>query len=108
MFRSMTDDDLDDMAAMLGNPEIMTFYPRPKSVEEAQAWINWNKANYAEHRYGLWIIETSHPTPTSRPAALASRKRHNRNDTVSTIRGQGPSAGYPVMSCAWCDSMHAR
>ena len=59
VFRNMTDDDLDDMAAMLRDPEIMTFYPRPKSVEEAQAWIEWNKANYAEHGYGLWIIETT-------------------------------------------------
>jgi hypothetical protein len=27
-----------------------------------------------------------------RPRPLPSRKRHNRNDTVSTIQGQGPSA----------------
>jgi RimJ/RimL family protein N-acetyltransferase len=59
VFRNMTDDDLDDMAAMLGDPEVMTFYPRPKSITEAQAWIEWNKANYTEHGYGLWIIETT-------------------------------------------------
>jgi RimJ/RimL family protein N-acetyltransferase len=58
-FRNMTGDDLDDMAGMLGDPEVMTFYPRPKSVEEAQAWIEWNQGNYEEHGYGLWIIETT-------------------------------------------------
>ena len=59
VFRNMTDDDLDDMAGMLGDPEVMTFYPRPKSITEAQAWIDWNKANYTEHGYGLWIVETT-------------------------------------------------
>lgn len=54
----MTDEDLDEMAAMLADPGVMEFYPRPRSREEALAWINWNKSNYAEHSFGLWIIET--------------------------------------------------
>jgi len=54
----MTDDDLEDMAAMLADPDVMEYYPRPKSRGEAQAWIDWNKSNYAQHGYGLWIIET--------------------------------------------------
>jgi RimJ/RimL family protein N-acetyltransferase len=57
-FRNMTDDDLIVMADMLGDPEVMAFYTRPKSVAEAQAWIDWNKTSYEEHGYGLWIIET--------------------------------------------------
>ncbi|MEO6981993.1 MAG: GNAT family N-acetyltransferase [Edaphobacter sp.] len=58
VFRQMTDDDLSDMAGMLGDPEIMAYYPRPKTIDEAQAWIDWNTVNYNEHGYGLWIIET--------------------------------------------------
>jgi RimJ/RimL family protein N-acetyltransferase len=54
----MGDADLDNMAALLGDPEVMRFYPAPKSREESLAWIRWNQANYAEHGYGLWIIET--------------------------------------------------
>lgn len=54
----MTDDDLHDMAGMLGDPEIMTYYPRPKTVAEALEWIEWNTARYLEHGHGLWIIET--------------------------------------------------
>ena len=30
-FREMTPADLDDMAALLGDPEVMTYYPRPKT-----------------------------------------------------------------------------
>jgi pimeloyl-ACP methyl ester carboxylesterase len=29
-FREMSLDDLDDMALLLGDPEVMTYYPRPK------------------------------------------------------------------------------
>ena len=57
-FRLMTDDDFEDMSAMLADPSVMEFYPSPKSREETQAWIDWNKRNYSEHGYGLWIIET--------------------------------------------------
>jgi len=55
----MTDADLDDMAAMLADADVMEYYPRPKNREEAQRWIDWNKRNYLEHGYGLWIIETT-------------------------------------------------
>ncbi|OIH94222.1 MULTISPECIES: GNAT family N-acetyltransferase [unclassified Curtobacterium] len=57
-FREMTPDDLDDMAALLGDPQVMAFYPAPKSREDAARWIAWNQENYAEHGHGLWIVET--------------------------------------------------
>lgn len=54
----MIEADLDEMTALLGDPDVMTFYPAPKTRAEAAAWIAWNQRNYAEHGYGLWIIET--------------------------------------------------
>ena len=57
-FREMTTDDLDAMADLLGDPTVMTYYPAPKSRDDAAAWIEWNRANYAHWGYGLWIIET--------------------------------------------------
>ncbi|MEE2524096.1 GNAT family N-acetyltransferase [Pseudarthrobacter sp. J75] len=56
--RRMVDDDLDNMAALLGDPAVMCHYPAPKTREEAKAWIDWNKRNYAEHDFGLWIMES--------------------------------------------------
>lgn len=56
----MTEADLEPMADLLGDPEVMRFYPRPRTRDEAMAWIRWNRANYAEHGYGLWIVETHH------------------------------------------------
>lgn len=37
--RPMAMTDLDDMAALLGDPEVMRYYPAPKSREEAARWI---------------------------------------------------------------------
>jgi RimJ/RimL family protein N-acetyltransferase len=54
----MTLGDLDAMAALLGDPEIMAYYPAPKTRDEALGWVNWNIANYATYGHGLWIIET--------------------------------------------------
>lgn len=52
----MTTDDLDDMAALLGDPDVMRYYPRPKTREQAQAWIDWNQRLYEEEGFGLWVI----------------------------------------------------
>ncbi|WP_026542958.1 GNAT family N-acetyltransferase [Paenarthrobacter nicotinovorans] len=57
-FREMTMADLDAMSSLLGDPEVMTYYPAPKTREEAAAWIQWNRDNYARDGHGLWIIET--------------------------------------------------
>ena len=55
-FREMTPDDLDSMAALLGDAEVMRYYPHPKSRDEALAWITWNQGLYYEHGFGLWLL----------------------------------------------------
>jgi RimJ/RimL family protein N-acetyltransferase len=55
-FREMTPDDLDDMAALLGDPKVMRYYPHPKSRQEASAWITWNQQLYRDHDLGLWLL----------------------------------------------------
>jgi RimJ/RimL family protein N-acetyltransferase len=55
-FREMTPDDLDDMAALLGDPEVMRYYARPKRRDEALSWIRWNRRLYREHGFGLWLL----------------------------------------------------
>ncbi|MGD0242782.1 MAG: GNAT family N-acetyltransferase [Streptosporangiaceae bacterium] len=55
-FREMSPVDLDDMAALLGDPDVMTYYPRPKTRQEAAQWIDWNRRLYRTRGYGLWVI----------------------------------------------------
>lgn len=56
--REMTPADLDDMAALLGDPTVMRYYPEPKDRAAALRWIEWNQRNYSDHGFGLWVVET--------------------------------------------------
>jgi hypothetical protein len=52
----MTPDDLDDMAALLGDRDVMRHYPRPRTRDEALAWIDWNQRLYRREGFGLWLV----------------------------------------------------
>jgi RimJ/RimL family protein N-acetyltransferase len=58
-FREMFPDDFDDMALLLGDPDVMTYYPRPKTRLEAAQWIAWNRGLYRTHGHGLWLLTTA-------------------------------------------------
>jgi RimJ/RimL family protein N-acetyltransferase len=55
--REMSLDDLDFVAAMLSHPEVMRFYPKLYSREEAIGWIERQLGRYARHGHGLWLAE---------------------------------------------------
>jgi ribosomal-protein-alanine N-acetyltransferase len=50
-------DDLDALAAILGDPETMQYYPAPFSREDARRWIEQNIQRYREDGYGLWAMD---------------------------------------------------
>lgn len=52
----MTHADLDDVAALLGDEDVMRYYPRPKTRSEAREWIARNQRRYRDHGFGLWIM----------------------------------------------------
>jgi RimJ/RimL family protein N-acetyltransferase len=56
--RQFDQDDLDKLAAMVGDDEQMAFYPRPKTRSEASTWINRNRALYKEYGFGFWCLES--------------------------------------------------
>jgi RimJ/RimL family protein N-acetyltransferase len=60
--REFDQDDLDDLAAMVADEDQMSFYPRPKTRDEASAWISRNLSLYEEYGFGFWVIES---VPTS-------------------------------------------
>jgi RimJ/RimL family protein N-acetyltransferase len=56
--REFSLDDLDDLAAMVGDEDQMSFYPRPKTRDEASDWISRNLALYEELGFGIWLLES--------------------------------------------------
>ena len=56
--REFSQDDLNDLAAMVADEDQMRFYPRPKTRDEASAWISRNLSLYREYGFGFWFIES--------------------------------------------------
>jgi [ribosomal protein S5]-alanine N-acetyltransferase len=56
LLREMTLADLDFVAAMLADPEVMRFYPKCYTREEAETWVQRQTKRYARHRHGLWLV----------------------------------------------------
>lgn len=54
----MTDDDLDEMTALLSAPDPARPDKRLRTRADAEQWIDWNKRNYADLGHGLWVLET--------------------------------------------------
>jgi RimJ/RimL family protein N-acetyltransferase len=56
--REFSHEDLADLAAMVSDEDQMRFYPRPKTRDEASAWISRNLGLYNEYGFGFWLIES--------------------------------------------------
>jgi RimJ/RimL family protein N-acetyltransferase len=56
ILREMTAGDLDDLAALLGDQDVMRYYPQPMTRDEAQSWIEWNQRLYRRYGFGLWAM----------------------------------------------------
>jgi RimJ/RimL family protein N-acetyltransferase len=54
--REMTLDDLDFIAALLGDREVMRFYAQSYTRDDAEAWIRRSLDRYTRHGHGLWLV----------------------------------------------------
>ena len=55
--RLTAESDLDFLASMLGNPEVMHHYPKPLDREESKGWLQRTLGCYAKAGHGFWIVE---------------------------------------------------
>ena len=55
--RPYTVDDLDSLAAQIGDAETMRYYPNPLTREEARIWIDNQLHRYEQDGYGLLVME---------------------------------------------------
>lgn len=55
--REMTPSDAEVLLGIFADPEAMRYYPRVKTREETEAWIDWNQRSYRDHGFGLWVAE---------------------------------------------------
>jgi [ribosomal protein S5]-alanine N-acetyltransferase len=55
--REIGEDDLAFVFSMLGDAEVMRFYPKRLDRDESAAWIQRQRARYANDGHGLWLVE---------------------------------------------------
>jgi RimJ/RimL family protein N-acetyltransferase len=48
--------DLEFLATMMADPEVMRFYPRCYSREVVKAWIRGQEDSYAKYGHGNWLV----------------------------------------------------
>lgn len=53
--REMEITDLDFIATMLADTEVMRYYPATYNRSEALGWVERQRKRYAEHGHGLWL-----------------------------------------------------
>ena len=58
--RELVLDDLDFMAEMLADAEVMRYYPKRLTRELSTDWIERQIARYTTDGYGLWQIGRAH------------------------------------------------
>ena len=55
LLRELELDDLDVLAALLGDRRVMRYWPRPLTRDEAAEWIARQRQRYAQDGYGYWL-----------------------------------------------------
>ena len=61
--RRMDHSDLEDLAQLLSNPQVMRYWPAPFDREQSQQWIQRQQSRYARDGCGYWLAharETGH------------------------------------------------
>jgi RimJ/RimL family protein N-acetyltransferase len=84
--REMSPDDLDFVAAMLADPEVMRYYPRCYSREESLGWIERQRKRYARHGHGLWLaVEKNTGQPIGQVGLLIQNIRGQEEKEVAYL-----------------------
>ena len=88
----MTSGDLDFVAEMLADPEVMRHYPKPLSRAESAEWIDRQRARYARDGLGLWLVERRDDRTAVGQVGLALQEVDGRRE---------PEIGYLIHRAFW-------
>jgi len=94
--RELSLDDLDAVAAMLADPEVMRYWPRPQTRDEAAGWIRRQLDRYAASGHGYWLAECKDTgTPVGQYGLLPPGPEMQAQGL------DGPSLGYMTHRPFW-------
>jgi RimJ/RimL family protein N-acetyltransferase len=79
--RELEPGDLDFIAELLAHPEVMHFWPKPYTRDEAEGWIHKSQERYAADGYGYWLALDK---ATARPIGQAGLLRQDVEGVIET------------------------
>jgi RimJ/RimL family protein N-acetyltransferase len=92
VLREMVLADLDFVASMLADPEVMRYWPRCYTRDEAEAWVRRQRERYQRHGHGYWLALAR---GTGRPVGQAGL-------LLSKVEGRQEAAlGYIIHRPFW-------
>lgn len=102
--REMTPEDLDFMASMLADPEVMRFYPKCLNRDEAREWLEKVLRKYQEDGHSFWLaLKKDSGEPIGQVGLLKQRVREVHETEVGYMlhrpfwrRGYGTEAAWGV------------
>lgn len=84
--RELVPDDIATIAELLGDPEVMAFWPRPLDRAEAAAWIAGQRERYRRDGFGHWLLEDAgKAVPIGQVGLLATMARGRREIELGYI-----------------------
>jgi RimJ/RimL family protein N-acetyltransferase len=92
VLRELVPSDLDFVTEMLADPEVMRFYPKRYSREEARVWLDRQRERYRRDGHGLWLV-SDRATGEPRGQAGLLLQRVDRLDE--------PEVGYLIHQPYW-------
>lgn len=93
--RELETDDLDFVAAMLGDADVMRFYPSRLDRDASLTWIQRQQARYARDGHGLWLVLDR---GTSKPIGQVGLAMQ---EIVGLPRARYPEVGYLLHRPYW-------
>lgn len=90
--RELQPSDLDFVASMLADPEVMRFYPKCYTREESAEWLDRQRRRYETDGHGLWLVSLRE---TGEPVGQVGLVRQQVDGAAED------EVGYLIARCHW-------
>jgi RimJ/RimL family protein N-acetyltransferase len=107
VLRELDTADLPAMVELLGDPQVMAFWPRPYTAEEAAGWITRQQDRYARDGCGYWLaVDRASGQPIGQVGIMMMEIDGRREPGLGYILhhrhwGRGLATEAAAASCAW-------
>lgn len=102
--REFVTQDADALAAVLGDPEAMRYYPAAFDRRSVEEWIQRNRERYQRDGYGLWamLLKDSHEPIGDCGCVMQEMEGRNEIEIAYHVRRDRWGNGYATEAAKAC------